>query len=341
MRAAAQPEAAKLLGMIGASWMSQAVCVAAELRVADLLAGGSRNTDELARATNCQPASLHRLMRALASLGLCAEQEDGSFELTPAGLLLRADARPSVRSWAIWWGRHQWPVWGNLLYSIKTGESARKLVTGHEGYQHQEHDREAASIFNRAMVELTHLIAGEVVRAYDFAGARRLVDIGGGYGELLTTILAAYPSLRGILFDLPHAVGSAAERLSEAGVGERCEVVAGNFFDSVPRGGDVYLLKSVLHNWNDERSAVILANCRRAMSKGTKLLLVERIMPARMRGSATERAVARMDLHMLVGLGGRERTKTEFVTLLASSGFKFARFIRTAFDYCLIEGVRE
>ena len=278
-------------------------------------------------------------MRALASLGLCAEQEDGSFELTSMGSLLRTDAPSSVRSWAIWCGRYQWPVWGNLLYSVKTGENARTLVTGRKGYEHLDRDPEAASIFNRAMVELTQLVAGEVAHVYEFSAVRRLVDVGGGYGELLSVILAAHPKMHGILFDLPHAVDGAAARLAKAGVSQRCEIVAGSFFESVPSGGDVYLLKSVLHNWDDDRSSVILGNCRRAMSKEGKLVLVERVMPARMKGSAAERATARTDLNMLVGLGGRERTEVEFAALLASSGFKAARFLSTALDFSVIEGV--
>jgi orsellinic acid C2-O-methyltransferase len=336
----ANAETGRLLEMIGASWMSQTICVAAELRIADLLENGRKNIDDLARATRCQRASLHRLMRALASLGLCAEHAEEFFELTAAGSLLATDARPSVRSWAIWWGRYQWPVWGNLLYSVKTGGSARKLVTG-DGYAHLECDPKAASIFNRAMVELTQLVADEVARVYDFSEARRLVDVGGGYGELLTALLAAYPALHGVLVDLPHAIDGAAARIAHVGVAQRCELVAGNFFDSVPGGGDVYLLKSVLHNWDDGQSSVILGNCRRAMSEKSKLVLVERIMPARMRGSADERAIVRTDLNMLVGLGGRERTEPEFAALLASSGFKAARVLPTTVDFSVIEGVPE
>jgi hypothetical protein len=331
--------AAKLLETIGASWMSQAICVAAELRIADFLADGPKNIEDLARDTECRPASLHRLMRSLAGIGLCAEREDGSFALAATGSLLRSEARPSLRSWAIWWGRVLWPVWGNLLYSVRTGESARKLLNGSEAYEHVERDPEVASLFNRAMIELTQLAAGEVLRAYDFSATTRLVDVGGGYGELLTAILAAYPAMRGILFDLPHAVEGARARVAGAGVAQRCELIAGSFFDTVPGGGDAYLLKSVLHNWDDERSAVILGNCRRAMPKEAKLVLVERVMPARIEGTETDRAIARTDLNMLVGLGGRERTQAEFAALLAASGFRAASFLSTALELSVIEAV--
>src|SRR5882672_8213576 len=191
------PGASKLLDIIGGSWMSQAIYVAAELRIADLLAGGRRRVDELAEAAGCHPPSLARLMRGLASLGICVEGEDGPFELTPMGALLRSDAPNSLRSWAIVWGKLQWPVWGNLLHSVRTGESARKLVKGTEGYEHLARDADAAAVFNRAMTEITRLVASEVARVYDFSGARRIVDVGGGYGELVAAILKAHPKARG------------------------------------------------------------------------------------------------------------------------------------------------
>lgn len=335
----AQSMAARLLEMIGASWMSQAICVAAELGLADLLTPGSRTADDLARATGCERTSVHRLLRALASIGVCTEQEDGSFALAPMGFLLRADAQPSVRSWAIWWGKYQWPEWGNLRHSVQTGESARALLNGRNSYDFVAADPQAAEVFNRAMSELTHLAATEVARGYDFSAATRVVDIGGGRGELLTTILSAYPALRGTLFELPHAMAAAAALIGTAGVAQRCTLLTGDFFDSVPGGGDVYILKSVIHNWDDQRSAIILDNCRRSMTGNARLVLVERIMPARMTGIATDRAVTRSDLNMLVGIGGRERTESEFISLLSSSGFKAARIIRIGFEFSLIEAI--
>ncbi len=192
------PSASKLLDIIGGSWMSQAVYVAAELRIADLLAGGPRRVDELAKAAECHAPSLRRLMRGLATLGICVEREDGRFDLTPMGSLLRSDAQHSLRSWAIVWGKLQWPVWGNLLHSVRTGESARTLVLGTEGYDHLAHDRDAAAVFNRAMTEITRLVASEVARVYDFSGARRIVDVGGGYGQLVAAILKVHPKARGL-----------------------------------------------------------------------------------------------------------------------------------------------
>jgi len=331
------PGASKLLDIIGGSWMSQATYVAAELRIADLLAGEPKRVDELAKAAECHAPSLGRLMRGLASLGICVEREDGRFDLTPMGSLLRSDAPASLRSWAIVWGKLQWPVWGNLLHSVRTGESARKLVKGTEGYDHLAHDADAAAVFNRAMTEITWFVASEVARVYDFSGERRIVDVGGGYGELLVAILKAHPKARGVLVDLPHASEGAKQYARQAGVAERCEFVAGDFFESVPPGGDAYLLKSVLHNWNDEKSAVILRNCGRAMPQGAKLLLVERIFPARLDVSPAHQAVARSDLNMLVGPGGRERTEVEFRNLLGAAGFAPVDVFATATEFSIIE----
>jgi SAM-dependent methyltransferase len=329
----------ELLELGNSATISQAVSVAAELRIADLLASGLSKVDELALATGAHPPSLHRLLRALASVEVCAEREDGSFSLSPMGALLCADAPNSLRSWILWCGRYQWPVWGNLLYSVRTGERARKLLTETEGFGHLERDAEAAAVFNRAMVELTRLVASEVVRAYDFAGMLRIVDVGGGYGALLAAVLDGHRAIRGVLFDLPHAIEGARAELENAGLVERCELVAGSFFDSVPPGGDAYLLKSVIHDWDDERSAAILRNCRRAIRPEGKLVLVERIMPARVAASSRHQAIARADLNMLVGPGGKERTEVEFRALLDSSGFTTARIVPTALEYSIVEGI--
>lgn len=330
---------AKLLDIICGSWMSQAAYVAAELRIADLLAGGPRRVDELAKAAECHARSFGRFMRALTSLGICAEPEDGCFELTPMGSLLRSDVPDSLRAWTIMWGKHQWPVWGNLLHSVQTGQSARKLVRGTDGFEHLANDPEAAAVFNAAMTGITRFAASEVIRAYDFSGARRIIDVGGGHGELLIAILKAFPETHGAVFDMPHAFEGARERARNAGVTERCEFLAGDFFEAVPPGGDVYLLKSIIHDWNDERSAVILRNCRGAMSQDAKLMLVERIYPAHVEVSRTHQALTRSDLNMLVGAGGHERTETEFRSLLGTAGFGAIRILPTATDYSVIESV--
>jgi SAM-dependent methyltransferase len=331
--------ATSLLEMIGASWRSQAMRVAAELCISDLLASGPMRIDDLARATQCKRASLQRLMRALVSFGLCVEHEDAVFELTPTGSLLRSDAPFSVRAWAIWWGKYEWPVWGSLLHSVRTDQGARKLVTGREAYEYLKSDSEAASIFNRAMVDITRLVAREVVRVYDFSGLKRIVDVGGGYGELLVAILQSYSDVRGVLFDLPHVIEGARSRIEEMRLRDRCELIAGDFFASVPGGADAHLLKGVLHSWDDGRSAAILRNCGRELSPNGKLLIVERIMPARIEASIEHQAVIRADLNMLVGPGGRERTESEFRGLLDASGFETRRVLPTAMEFSIIEAI--
>ena len=330
----------KLLGMISANWMSQAICVAVELRIADFLADGPKSVFDLARLAQCHEGSLNRLMRALASLAICSELPDRSFELTDLGGLLRRDQPQSLWCSALWWGRHQPEIWENLLYSVKTGESARKLVTRLDGYGYLESDARVAGAFNGAMVELTRLVAREVSRLHDFAEAHWIVDVGGGYGELLTVILADYPQLKGTLLELPHALEGATLRLAESALIHRCEVIAGDFFESVPVGADRYVLKSVLHNWDDERSALILANCHRAMSRKGRLVIVERLLPARMGASRFERSAARADLNMLLGCGGRERTERELLALLSSSGLRSDRIVPTAFDFSVIDAYR-
>ena len=252
--------------------------MAAELGVPDLLADGPKRSDELAIAVGAHPPALERLLRALTTIDVCRHRDDGSFELTPMGRLLCSDVDGSVRSWTIYWGRDLWPVWGRLIDSVKTGESARKLELGVVDFEHVERDPDMAARFNRAMVELTRLAARSVVEQYDFSAMKVVVDVGGGYGELLAAILSANPALKGVLLDLPHAVEAAPGHLRNAGVLDRCDIVGGSFFEHVPAGGDGYVLKSVIHDWNDERSAEILRNCRQAMSDGAKLLLVERIV---------------------------------------------------------------
>jgi len=327
------------IGLVNAGTMSQAVCAAAELGIADLLASGPKTADELARASSCHAPSLRRLLRALASLHLCLEGEDGSFALTAFGALLRSDAPDSLRSWTVLCGKYLRPLLGHLIHSVRTGQSARELDGGAEAFGELQHDKHAALIFNRAMAELTSLIAGEVVRRYRFDGMRRIVDVGGGYGTLLAAILKEQPSARGVLLDLPHAIDGARSQLAASGLAERCEFIAGDFFDSVPAGADGYLLKAVLHDWDDERSAVILRNCRRAISREGKLLVIERVVPGRFEACWLHQAIARMDLTMLVGFAGKERTEAEFSRLLATSGFRLSSITATSLDYAVIEAV--
>lgn len=252
--------------------------VAAELRVADLLASGAKTSEELGRATGVHTPSLHRLMRTLVTFEILREHADGTFELMPMGALLRCDADHSLRSWAILCGKRLSREWLGLLDSVRTGESARKPGSTRSLYEDLEGDQQEAAVFNQAMLELTHLAADGVAQAYDFSGTKRIVDVGGGYGQLLEAILKANPEARGIVFDLPHATEKGRLYFQEIGLADRCEFVSGSFFESVPSGANAYVLKSVIHNWNDERAGVILQRCAQAMAGGGKLILVERIV---------------------------------------------------------------
>jgi len=220
---------------------------------------------------------------------------------------------------------------------VRTGQSARELIVGTPGFTHLDQNPEAAAIFNQAMVELTRLAALEVVKAYDFSG-KKVMDVGGGYGELLAQVLIAYPTATGVLFDMAHAIRGARDAFAERGLAARCEFVAGDFFDSIPAGADVYMMKSVIHDWPDDRAVAILRTCRRAMRPDSRLLLVERIMHARLAPSAQSESLARSDLHMLVALGAQERAPAEFETLLRAAGLGTLRLIDTGGDYQILEG---
>jgi hypothetical protein len=332
--------ARQLLTMINASWMAQAIRVAAYLRIADLIASGERTDERLSLLTGAHQPSLRRLMRALTTLDICVEHDHGTYDLTQMGSLLRADVPNSLRSWALYWGGSAWPVWGQLLDSVMSGESARLRVTGSEGFDAFETDPDAAATFNRAMVELTRLDSANILGAYDFSDVRQLVDVGGGYGELLATVLRANPRTLGVLFDRSHAVESARAQMLAAGVEARCSYIVGDFFLSVPSGADAYLLKSIIHDWDDERSLLILRNCRAAMDAHAKLLLVERIMPMRLEASPGHQSVARSDLNMLVGLNGKERTEDEYRGLLAGAGLKVVRVLPAGPVFGIVEAIR-
>ena len=204
---------------------------------------------------------------------------------------------------------------------MRSRQSVRRRVGYADGFQHLESDPETASLFNLAMVSLTRsVVGGPVVNAVDFAGVHRVVDVGGGFGELLATVLRAHPLMRGVLFDMAHATQATSVRLREAGVAERCEVVTGSFFDAVPGGAEAYLLKSILHDWDDEHCALILAQCARAMRPRARLLNIERFMPEHFSVLAHDQAIARSDLNMLVGPGGCERTQEKYRDLMKAAG---------------------
>ena len=312
----------RLFGLINAGWTTQVIATAVKLGLIDAMASGPASVQALAEAVQAHAPSVDRLLRATASLELCMQNAAGDFSLTPTGSLLRADRADSLCAWAELGGGRIWAQWGRLGESVRTGQSIRKLNLAEDDFSHLDDDAKAAELFNSAMVELTRSVANDVAQSVDFSAARRVVDVGGGYGQLLCSILAANPSLQGVLFDMAHATGQLAPHFEAAGVAYRCELATGDFFKAVPPGADVYLLKSILHDWDDARCLVILRNCRRAMQPAARLLIVERIASDRVSASPHDQAVARSDLNMMVAIGGCERTQAAYAGLLEGADLK-------------------
>jgi hypothetical protein len=314
-------------------FVAQAIHVAARLGIADLLREGPLAVNELATKTGSHAPTLKRLLRALASVGIFVEEADGRFSLTPPAEYLRSNVRGSMRNWAMAFaGPAWWSSWGELLHSVQTGEPAFPKALGLPFWEYLKTHPEDQALFNATMS------AGDptpVVQAYDWSPFRLVVDVGGGQGRLLAAILSANPSLRGILFDQPAVVATARAILGEAGVADRCEVVGGDFFTSVPPGADAYVLKVIIHDWQDELATAILRNCRSAMPDTAKLLLLERVL-----GPPNERDRGKlMDLLMLVGPEGLERTEADYQRILAAAGLRFQRVIHTGGPQSIIEAI--
>ena len=325
-----------LLRMTNAFQVSQAIHVAATLGISDLLEDGPTSVDELSQATGTHASTLYRLLRALASVGVFAEQPDGQFRSTPLAEHLRTDAPRSLRAWAMQIGQqYLWTSWGHLLHSVRTGEPAFPKLYGTTAWEYRQAHPEEDAIFNAAMTALSAGVVEAIVQSYDFSGMGVLVDVGGGEGVLLAAILAANPELRGILFDQPHVLTGANDLLERAGVADCCKVVSGNFFEVVPSGANAYLLKSVVHDWDDTATVKILRACRMAIADTGRLLVVEPIIR-----SGNEPDPAKYsDLNMLVMLGGQERTAEDFERLYAEAGFRLTDIIRTGSSMAIIEGV--
>src|SRR4051794_30616031 len=298
-----EPSSAALLRLVNGYQVSQAIHVAATLGIAEQLADGPRTVGDLASATGTHAGSLQRLLRALAAVDLLREAPDDTFGLTALGEALGGP----VGSWAAFIGRaYHWTAWGQLLHSVRTGESAFRAVHGVDVWEFRAQHPEEGAVFDAAMTGLSRRVNAAVAAAHDFGRYGVLVDVGGGHGALLAGILDRHPGVRAVLFDQAAVVAGAQA--------DGIEVVGGSFFESVPEGGDAYLLKSVLHDWEDERAIAILRTCRRAAPVGTALLVIER--------QFSLPATKFSDLNMLVGPGGRERTPEEYATLLAAAGYE-------------------
>jgi hypothetical protein len=324
-----------LMRLVNGYQVSQAIHVAAELGIADLLAEGARSSDDLAAEAGADADSLYRLLRALASVGVLHEDEGRLFSLTPVGDQLRSDVPGSLHGWAVFVGQPTfWQVWSNLLYSVQTGENAFQHVHGQDVWSYRAERPEESAIFDAAMKSRTGATNAALVEAFDFSRFRTLVDVGGGNGALLASVLASQPALEGVLFDQPHVVSGAGPVLEAAGVADRSRLESGSFFEAVPAGGDVYLLKWIIHDWEDEESIAILRVVRAAMSEGATLLVVERDLGVPNDDPPTKFS----DLNMLVAPGGRERTQDEYAALFESAGFRLVGATRTSGELVVFEG---
>ena len=316
--------------------LTQLIYVAAKLGLADHLHAHPQSAARLAEAVGADARALYRLLRALASVGIFAEQADGTFTVTPCARLLQTDVPGSLRSVALLYGEEWlWQAYGRMLSSVQTGHPAFQQVHGESLFDYLEHHPLAATVFHNAMTGFSAHEAAAILATYDFSRVQRVVDVGGGQGGLLAAILHAHPHLSGILFDLAPVIAHAQGLIAEQGLRERCQCVAGDFFAAIPAGGDIYLLKSVLHNWDDGASVRILRNCRMAMGEHARLVLAERVIP-----SGNTPAEAKLfDINMLVVLGGQERTQAEYGALFAAADLRLTQVLPTHTALSLVEGV--
>lgn len=319
-----------MLSLIGGFWVARSIYLAAQLGVADLFDDQPKTITQLAAATNTDPRSLYRLLRALGSVGIFTEVSDQAFALTPLGATLKSDSPGSMRYAALaQMGDDHSLGWNNGLHSLQTGEVAFDAAAGMPLWAYYAQHPELGQVFSQSMTSMGSAIAQAVAASYDFSGFNTIVDVGGAQGSLISTIMRANPHLKGILFDLP-------EIISNIQVDQKIQPVAGNFFESVPTGGDAYLMRWIIHDWNDEKSSIILKNCHQAMPNDGKLLLIESILPP-----GNEPSPAKfIDMIMLLMTGGRERTEEEYRALLRSNGFELTRVIPTPSLLSIIEAVK-
>lgn len=324
----------QLARLAGGYWHTQAIYVAAKLGIADSLKDGPRSADELAALVGAHPRALYRLLRALASLGVFGEDDRGRFALTPMAECLRRDVPGSVRALCIMRGEWQYEAWGQLLHSVRTGRPGFEKVYGVPMFDFLAAHPEKGKLFDEAMTGIHGSETAAMLDAYDLSGIGVLADVGCGNGEVMTTVLKRYPGMQGVLFDRPAVIERTRANLEAAGLAGRWEVRAGDFFESVPAGADAYLLRHVIHDWDDDRSVAVLRNCRAAAGKRGRLLVVEGIVPPGNGPSVSKF----FDLAMMVLPGGMERTEEEYRRLFEAGGFSLGRVVPTRSWVSVIEG---
>jgi hypothetical protein len=319
--------------------VSAALYTATKLGIPDLLKGGAKSTRDLAAGCGAQEEALYRVLRALASVGVFSEVAARTFSLTPTAELLRSDHDDSVRDMVLWLdNRMHFHAYPEMLHAVKTGETVMEKVFGETCFGYLEKEKEVGEVFNRAMTMFSKMLGPAVLEAYDFShlNGKTLVDIGGGHGYLLTSILKKYPEIRGTIFDLEHVHTGAHERINEAGLAGRCGTVGGDFFAAVP-ASDAYLMKHIIHDWNDEKALAILKNCHAAGHGKTKVILVETVLTP-----GNEPHFGKwLDLEMLLLPGGQERTEEQFARLFDQAGFALKRVVATKSPTCVIEAEKK
>ena len=325
-----------ILEMVFAQWNAAAISAAAKFGIADQLESGPKTTQQLASALNLHEDSLYRVLRALAGVGIFHEGADRTFSQTPLSDVLRTNAKPSLRfAAASMLDNWQYRPFQGICTAIENGRTAALNVLGTELFEYLAAHPDEAFSFNRCMTDLSSGEAPAVVATYDFSGFERIVDVAGGAGGLLAAILASAPKLRGTLFDQPAVIEQAKSDAILAPFGDRCDLVGGSFFEAVPSGADAYIMKHIIHDWDDEHAAKILVNCRRAMKPGGKLLVVDRVIGA----PNVPDPKKFFDVAMMLMPGGRERSEPEWQSLYADAGFRITRIVQTPAPHSIIEGV--
>jgi SAM-dependent methyltransferase len=332
----ALPPHAQVIQMATGYWVSRIVYAAAKLGLADRLADGPRSAAELAGATGTHAPSLHRLMRTLAGLGILTERDGGRFALTPLGDALRSGAPGAARSTVLFVaGPMGWRAYEEIMHSLETGKTGFEKAFGMPVFDYLGQRPDEAADFTEAMVGIHGAEPPAVAAAYDFSSIGTVVDVGGASGNMLEAILRRYPGPRGVLFDLPHVVRDAPARFAARGFADRIRIEGGSFFETVPAGGDAYILSHVIHDWSEEQCLTILGHCRRAMKPGGRLLIVEMVLPA---GDVFHPGKL-FDITMLVMPGGQERTEAEYAELLGKAGFRLTRVVPTESAVSVVEAV--
>lgn len=323
----------QLLGMITSYWVAMAIHVAAKLKLADLVNAGPKTAHDLAQLTQTQPQPLYRLLRALASVEIFAEDAQGRFGMTPIAECL-LDVHGSQRAVALMMGDEHYASWGELLYSVQTGKPAFDHIYGKPIFNWLSEHPEEAKIFDAAMTGFHGSETQAMIEAYDYTGINTLVDIGGGNGTVLIEVLKKNPVMKGVLYDLPGVIERAKSNLATAGVASRCQTIAGSFFESAPPGGDAYQMRHIIHDWTDEQCHTILSHVRKVIPKTGRLLVIEMVIKP---GNVPQPAKW-LDLNMMVIPGGRERTEAEYRDMYAKAGFTLTRIVPTPTEVSVIEG---